>query len=1213
MSTKEFEDDYFDDEYLDEDEEVDEYDDDDDVPARSSRKRFWFVALFLILLLIFFLPNLAMMTPLKDRVIGMALQDVQGNVSVESVSAGWFSKTRLSGVKVDDENGNTVIQSSHISMSKSLLAFLTDSNLGSIEITDPVIDLKIRKKASNIEDIFEKYIYAESSGKATPEIEVTIVNGSIRVTNETDQSQSQLNHINGQLAFRQADGLTAELAGKNPENENATVQITCSLPANEKRFSYESGSIKSVTNSADASILGAILTRVGYQVSMAGSVTGNANVQWSESFSKLSTDLENLQFDRAIIVAPDYIGSDQLTMQRIQAHGLLGFNGNNIETKNLLVQSDVGSLKADGTIDLNQLSNLLTRGRLTESDFQTSGAIDIAALSRMLPTTIRLHDGVVIDSGKLTFQSFSRVEGIYRRLLLNAEIQKIAGRRNGQSFNWQQPVRIAASARQSKDETLIESVEVKSASFDVSGAGSLKQADFTAKGDLARLASDLSQFIDLSHVRLAGQFAGRLRWTPTGETTGDLLNKPMDLQSSFRFTRADIKLPGIYELSEPQLDFQMHARGNLNRQQGIKLETATAILTAQKDQLKFHLTRPVKNLNLNSTLLGHFTITGEANRWKKRLQPFLPNSFQFETAGKTNLSGDVVASREKISCTNINGTFEQFAFDGFGLKVREPKVIVGGHMTLDLAKEILEIPDATASSSSIAIRANNTRVNYGSDFKVIGFTAFRANLSRVSQWVPAITQSSIGASGAAEGTAQIGTDGKSFQGSVDTTIQKLVLQDRSTSKPIWDEPTAKLNAKFTTKDFDRFDFEKIKINSKALVVDANGSVNDIYSSWNTQLKGRWQPNWDVIGKIAATVSGQKIDIRGSTSEAFQISGPVFATTPQSTPASTVSTLSKKSTAWVSSQLQVDTKVAWQSANVAGIDLGAASFPVALKQQYLSIERLKMNTRTGRLDLAPGLDLRSATPVFHLRSGSSANDIQLTPEACAGFLKYIAPPVANATRAQGTFSVQTQNVQLPISSPLQGNASGTLAIKKATLQSGPLADQILGLAKSVKRLTEGGNILNQVLGENGGLLNAQPQNTQTWVTMPAQQIPFEMQKGRVYHKDAVFQIDDVTVKTSGYVGADQSVQMIASVQVLDKWVEGKSWLQSLKGQSIQIPIRGTLTQPKLDTNVMRQLSTQFLRKNLGNTLQQKANDRLNREIQKNLGKGVEQGLKKLFGK
>ncbi len=47
-------------------------------------------------------------------------------------------------------------------------------------------------------------------------------------------------------------------------------------------------------------------------------------------------------------------------------------------------------------------------------------------------------------------------------------------------------------------------------------------------------------------------------------------------------------------------------------------------------------------------------------------------------------------------------------------------------------------------------------------------------------------------------------------------------------------------------------------------------------------------------------------------------------------------------------------------------------------------------------------------------------------------------------------------------------------------------------------------------------------------------------------------------------ADQSLSLVAEIPILDAWIKDKRELAALKGQSIQIPITGSVTQPRLDT-------------------------------------------------
>ena len=85
-----------------------------------------------------------------------------------------------------------------------------------------------------------------------------------------------------------------------------------------------------------------------------------------------------------------------------------------------------------------------------------------------------------------------------------------------------------------------------------------------------------------------------------------------------------------------------------------------------------------------------------------------------------------------------------------------------------------------------------------------------------------------------------------------------------------------------------------------------------------------------------------------------------------------------------------------------------------------------------------------------------------------------------------------------------------------------------------------------------------------------------------------------------VGIDQTLSLVAEVKVPDEWVAGSRYLASLRGQSLQIPIQGTLTSPKLDQRAIQQIT------------QQAAVGAASGLIQDELNKQIGRGLEKLFG-
>jgi hypothetical protein len=118
----------------------------------------------------------------------------------------------------------------------------------------------------------------------------------------------------------------------------------------------------------------------------------------------------------------------------------------------------------------------------------------------------------------------------------------------------------------------------------------------------------------------------------------------------------------------------------------------------------------------------------------------------------------------------------------------------------------------------------------------------------------------------------------------------------------------------------------------------------------------------------------------------------------------------------------------------------------------------------------------------------------------------------------------------------------------------------------------------------------------WLTMPEQRIDFQVVDGKVKHRNLSVRIGDATITTGGSVGLDGQMEMDAVVPIPDDWADKSPWLAGLRGQALQFPVRGSLSNPQIDSRLLKQLSEQTF---------QKATDNLLRQ-------GINRGLDKLLG-
>jgi translocation and assembly module TamB len=105
------------------------------------------------------------------------------------------------------------------------------------------------------------------------------------------------------------------------------------------------------------------------------------------------------------------------------------------------------------------------------------------------------------------------------------------------------------------------------------------------------------------------------------------------------------------------------------------------------------------------------------------------------------------------------------------------------------------------------------------------------------------------------------------------------------------------------------------------------------------------------------------------------------------------------------------------------------------------------------------------------------------------------------------------------------------------------------------------------------------------------------------------VKDVTITTEGRVGIDdQSLHLLANVPIQESWLaKAPPYLAGLKGKTLQIPITGTIGQPKLDARVLENLTKQLAAGAVKGAVDQQL-QKGQTILQDELGKG----LNRLFG-
>ncbi len=1154
--------------------------------------------LIVLIALVALLPRIASLTVFRPLVLGYVAKEIDGKVEIGELSMGWFSPIRVGNLRLYDAQGNLVASVASLRTEKSLSALaFGGSELGQFEIEKPTANLVIRLGGSNLEDVLAKMMSSESSSDiGLPKATIKLLDGSIQISGPNNSPPSQLVSINGELQTGGSEALITFAARATIQGRGGIagpIQLDGKIGPPGTATDFSSGQVAIHAENAPTDIVALALSRLGQTVECQGQLAGDATLTWTQGGQSAVVDLANVRLNQFALAAPQWLNADRLVVQEMLASGQIKLADSKLSADQFKCQTEFASVEATGAIDLQTIVQSLTGGPLPETDFQAGGRVDLARLTQMLPTTLRLRPGVQIQKANLVFQSFSRMEGGRRRFLVDGEATDFAGVHDGQVIRWTKPIRVSAALVQNGPRTMLESMQVDTNSISINGQSDIQTGLVRAAGDLGKLQTELEQFFSLGETELAGRFDGNVKWNMPQAALAEA-TWPITLEGTCKFESLVIALPGFDRFAEPLADVQFTASGEASRAGGVRIDSGKLDFVAGNDRLEARLTQPIENPNWNTTLLADCSASGGLDSWLQRLGPVLPK-LDFRAAGTLILSGDATLNVSSLRLQNARYELGEFTFNGFGSQIREPKVTGQGDVSLDWQALRVQFAEITLTSSSFAGRGANVDLIFDANgFQLTGDVAYRADVNKVSQWF-GIGQGpeSVHWFGSAEGTVQLTPIPGAVAGSVqskivDLTAAKLKPGQSANANPwevLWQEPTAQLQSQLEINStWDTIHLPRVNLQSKALQLDGQGSVSDVGRSFTLDLTGQWVPNWEAISAIAQGFTGRQIELRGQPrAESFRVQGPLFSTDPNNT-------------ALISRQLVAETSASWESGQMLGMAIGPATLKANLNDAVLGFDNPQIQIGPGKVHFNPLLDLRG-DPQLVFPRGTMLESVELTPEMCQSWLKYVAPLLAEATRARGRFSLVADGVQIPLSQPLAGRGSGQLIIDQATIEPGPLGQQLVQLVNTVKQMADGNPL--ETLLKSAALPGAASTESAAWLQLPPQQIGFKLDQQQIVHEHMTMNIGGVPVTTRGAIGADSSLNLVAEIPILEGWIQKQPALASLKGSSIQVPISGTLAQPRIDQRALARLSTQMFQKAAGGQIESRLNGILNDALQKNL--------------
>ncbi|MEX0938718.1 MAG: hypothetical protein WDZ59_12730 [Pirellulales bacterium] len=1108
-------------------------------------------AVLAVVVIAWFAPTLVAVSPLRNSVLQSALPDGSGTLTAESASLGWFSPVRLYDVQLTGPSGEPLLTVPQLETSQSLLALLVDpTEVGEVHVDEPQATIHVTKTSSNLEEFLAAYLRDEEPSPAR-NLQLHVTGGTVVLHEPAGGQPWRIEQLATQLTIAKTEPVVRqfELSAIVP-NGSSTGQLEAHLKTG------LANTFELTSEAIPLSVSESLLARFVPEAELAGSLSVRLSATWSGPAAEAAwlidgnIDVAQLDFTAAAL------SGDHIQLAELHVPWQVTREGNRVEVSQLALESDVASARINGAFPAEVLSSPWDAEALAESNFDIIAHVDLARLGNMMPRLLHVREGTELTSGQVEVRAASNAAAPGSKWTASIRTSELAAVHQGQPLRWDRPFQADFTAKRSGDDFVLERLAADAGFAQVVAAGSRQYLQGTASADLAELHAQLSQFFDLGGWQVKGQGRGDFVWRETPEGA-------FDGRASVEVVNWQLSNPSGRSWAEPRLSAQASAVGELQGTSLTRLETAWLQFTGQGDQLSLRLAKPVDRPGPQQPLSVDLDVNTNLAHWATTLNR------NFDGVGRA--TGRLHYSPEKVQLNDLMLTVDRLRVSTEQLHIDEPQVkLVATAAAWDRAAQQLGADRVQLTSPTITVDARKTKVNWAESElpRIQSQVDFRADLARLSGWRAAASPDAVRLVGSLAGQASVQRNDQTTTATLTARASELVIwrpADQAGVAPQaaagrWQQPLVTLAAEVShDARSGSLRVAQSEIVSDDITVAISGSVDTAGDQRQVDLTGTFDYDLAKLTPLVQQYAGPTVQLDGRRQGSFALSGPWGAVAAEAGQG-------EQQFAWLR-PLSGNARAGWQSIRAFGLTAGQGELSANLRGGIVQVDPFEIAVSEGRILGAPQVHLAVERPAVVLPRGQLIDQVHISPEVIDAGLKYVSPLLSQATRSQGRFSLAIDGAQIPLDQPIDAGSRGELTIHEARVTPGPLAMEILAIARQIRSLRQGDRLLPQ-------LATAEARD-RTLLEMSQEQIAFEVSGRRVHHRGVTANVGDVEIRTHGSVGFDQTLAIVAEVPIRDDWVGQRPWLAGLRGQTMQFPVRGTLSRPELDPQTLRNLNAQLI--------------------------------------
>ncbi len=1092
-------------------------------PRKKSRWRRRLLSFSILLLIgVWFAPSIIAKTGLRNRIVNDAAAGLRGAVEIGGASLGWFSPVELRDVVVKDAEGRTLLAVPRATSSKSLLALLRDrSNLGEFNLVSPTVELVCAKGTTNLEEAIAEFLKEDGSepSPTRPAVVLRVASGKLHVTHPESGRDWRFEQIEATVGIPASRSEPVAVKVALVESSSSPGKLAADLAIGDH------GTADLVASDFPLDTLMPVLERVAPGTIVAGRLTANLKGEWHQKpDSPLTATLEGRASARDLDLTAPWLNGDRLKLASAELPLKIETAGSGLRIDRADLTCDIGTVSAAGTFDpAEPLDRMVDRpGVRLEAD------VDLAKLAALLPNLLRIREGTSIREGKLNLKLASRAtdagtawDGEVRTSALKAE-------RDGKPIEWAEPLAIEFSGRVPPGHLpTFDKFICRSDFIAINAQGSRESFRAAANVYLDRLTEHLGEFVDLGHARLSGEASA---WVVAARTPQGAFKSSAGIDlKEFEFRTG--KTGG---LAEPALALRARAEGQWPGGGPVRIDSGTFSVAAGVDRLELSLKEPVPDIRSLDRAKCAVHLAGDLGRWMNRVRSFVRVPAHYVFGGTVTANGTLRLEPKALAIDALNLTIDQAKFRGAGLNIDEPRMTATADMTLDrgtgsttfskfhITSPVLNVTDGTLAFE--IPRDGNLAVS-GKGNAVVDLN--RAGRTLKLQKDP---RGSDAFHGRGTGPFQFRWQGgtTTFGGTQDIANFAYGLPEQ----PDISEKSMKLDldGRYDDKP-DRFTLNRGRIERTGLAVEAKGVWSNFDTTQDVALSGTVAYDLAALTPELRESLGGDFQAAGRGSRPFSLAGSLA---PRGAPKS----------ASPFAHLAADFGLGWDFIRAHGFDIGKSDLTAKLAKGVAAISPVRANFGGGQIIVAPTIRLEPAPGEVSFAKGKIVDRAKLTPAATAGALGYALPAIANAAQAEGDISVVLDDNRIPLADFSKATLKGQIIVHQAKVGAGPVVAEIVKL-----------------LGQPPASMTLANEMT----------VPVRVENGRVPHENFALTVNGYTVKTSGSVGFDGTLALVADVPIPGTFPGLKNnptVKKALEGKIVKVPITGTMSKPAIDPRLFQ---------------------------------------------